>query len=107
MTPTRDVATLHQPDADTLSLSGPLTFANAADALAEATRALASGHQTRLDLGAVTRADSAGLACVVALAAAASRAGRHLTVVHWPAGLRALAAVCDVESLLTPAVARA
>jgi hypothetical protein len=37
---------------------------------------------------------------VLALAAAASRAGRRLGVVRWPEGLRTLAAVCDVEGLL-------
>jgi len=89
---------------DTLALSGALTFATAARAFAEGTRALAAGAQTRLDLGGVTRVDSAGLACVLGLAAAASRAGRRLGVVHWPEGLRALAAVCDVETLLDRSV---
>lgn len=95
-----DVVALGQPDRDTLALSGALTFATAARAFTEAGRALAAGAQTRLDLGGVTRADSAGLACVLGLAAAVSRAGRRLAVVHWPEGLRALAAVCDVEKLL-------
>ena len=95
-----DAVALSQPDRDTLALSGALTFATAARAFAEGARALAAGAQTRLDLGGVTRADSAGLACVLGLAAAASRAGRRLGVVHWPEGLRALAAVCDVETLL-------
>lgn len=92
--------TLGTPDRDTLALSGALTFSTAARAFAEGVRALAMGAQTRLDLGGVTRADSAGLACVLGLAAAASHAGRQLGVVHWPEGLRALAAVCDVETLL-------
>lgn len=91
---------LGQPNRETLALSGALTFATAARAFAEGGRALAAGAQTRLDLAGVTRADSAGLACVLALAANASRAGRRLAVVHWPEGLRALAAVCDVETLL-------
>ena len=95
-----DTVGLGEPDRDTLALSGALTFATAARAFAEGGRALASGVQTRLDLAGVTRADSAGLACVLALAANASRAGRRLAVVHWPEGLRALAAVCDVEALL-------
>ena len=95
-----DTVSLGELDRDTLALSGALTFATAARALAEGGRALALGVQTRLDLAGVTRADSAGLACVLALAANASRAGRRLAVVHWPEGLRALAAVCDVETLL-------
>lgn len=100
MTARIDTVTLGEPDRDTLALSGALTFTTAARAFAEGARALGSGAQTRLDLAGITRADSAGLACVLALAANASRAGRHLAVVRWPEGLRALARVCDVEPLL-------
>lgn len=97
-----DHVKLAQPNRDTLAFSGALTFATAAHALAEGGRALAAGTQTRLDLGGITRADSAGLACVLALAVAVSRAGRQLAVVHWPEGLRSLAEVCDVADLLDP-----
>lgn len=95
-----DAAKLGTPDGDTLALSGALTFATAARAFAAGSRALEVGAQTRLDLAGLVRADSAGLACVLGLAAIASRAGRRLSVVHWPEGLRALAEVCDVEGLL-------
>lgn len=91
---------LAQPDRDTLALSGALTFATAARALAEGSRSLVAGTQTRLDLSGLTRADSAGLACVLALAVAASREGRRLAVQHWPDGLRALAEVCGAAALL-------
>lgn len=97
--------TLAQPDAATLALSGALTFATAAYAFAEGKRALTTGTRTRLDLGGIDRVDSAGLACVLALAAAASRAEQRLHVVNWPEGLRALAVVCGVEALLEPAPA--
>lgn len=100
-----DVVTLDTHDGDTLALSGALTFATAARVFAEGTRALDSGAQTRLDLSGLSRADSAGLACVLGLAAAASRAGRRLAVVNWPEGLRALAGVCGVASLLEPPAA--
>ena len=96
----REAVELEQPDHDTLAFIGALTFATAARAFAEAGRSLEGGAQMRLDLGGVTRVDSAGLACVLGLAALASRAGRRLDVVHWPEGLRALAAVCDVADLL-------
>lgn len=91
-----------QPDGDTVALGGVLTFATAQHAWTEGRRALAAGTQTRLDLAGVTRADSAGLACVIGLAAAANRAGRRLRVIHWPEGLRALAEVCDAAELLEP-----
>lgn len=102
-----ETVTVAQPDRDTLALRGALTFATAAHALAEGGRALAAGVQTQLDLAGLTRADSAGLACVLALAAAAHRAGRHLQVRHWPEGLHALAAVCDVAPLLESTTAPA
>ncbi|HEX7324666.1 MAG TPA: STAS domain-containing protein [Rhodanobacteraceae bacterium] len=96
-----------EPDRDTLALSGVLTFATARRALAAGSRALDAGAQTRLDLAGITRADSAGLACVLALAAVAAHAGRVLHVVHWPDGLRALAAVCDAVVLLEPGASAA
>jgi phospholipid transport system transporter-binding protein len=90
----------HSADPDTLALSGALTFANAAQVFEQTDRALQSGTQTRLDLSAVTRADSAGLACVLALLARASRSGRPLRVSNIPESLRALAEVCDARDLL-------
>lgn len=89
-----------QTDPATLALRGALTFATAASTLAEGGRALATGVQTRLDLAGLTHADSAGLACVIALAAHARQAGRKLEVVHWPTGLLALAEVSGVADLL-------
>jgi phospholipid transport system transporter-binding protein len=89
-------------DADTLAIRGALTFATSQQAFDEGGRALAAGAQTRLDLAGVTQADSAGLACVIALAAAANRTGRRLRIAGWPEGLRALAEVCDVATLLEP-----
>lgn len=100
-----DVVAVAQPDRDTLALRGALTFATAAHAFAEGGRALATGTQTRLDLAGLTRTDSAGLACVLALASVALRAGRRLQVRHWPESLHALAAVCDVLPLLDAPVA--
>lgn len=92
-----------RPDADTLAIRGVLTFATSRRAFAEGERALAAGAQTRLDLTGLTHADSAGLACVIALAAAANRSGRRLRIAGWPEGLRALAEVCGVAALLEPA----
>jgi phospholipid transport system transporter-binding protein len=92
-------------DDGAVAVSGALVFATAARALADGRQALGAGAE-RLDLAGVTRADSAGLACVVALAAHAQQASHRLAVVNWPEGLRALAAVCDVLPLLdAPAAA--
>lgn len=54
----------------------------------------------QLDLGGVARVDSAGLACVLALVAGASRDGHELRIRNWPAGLPALAEVCGVAEML-------
>lgn len=88
------------PDRDTLALSGALMFANAAQVFGEVGRALREGTQTRLDLAGLTHADSAGLACVLALVAQASRSGRVLRVLNPPESLRALAEVCDARALI-------
>ena len=88
------------PDGDTLALSGALTFASAARAYEQASVALERGTQTRLDLAGLTRTDSAGLACVLALLARASRCGRPLRAANAPESLRALAEVCDLREFL-------
>jgi phospholipid transport system transporter-binding protein len=84
----------------TLALSGELVFANAAQVLAEADAMLARGGQTQRDLAGIAGADSAGLACVLALMAAEHARGRRLRVRTLPAGLRTLAVVSEVDSLL-------
>jgi phospholipid transport system transporter-binding protein len=88
------------PDGDTLALSGALTFATATRAYEDANAALERCAPTRLDLAGLTRADSAGLACVLALLARASRSGRALRAANVPESLRALAEVCDARGLL-------
>ena len=84
----------------TLGVRGVLSFETAAAALAAITAALAAGPVARLDLAGVEHADSAGLACVLAVQAEALRRGSPLQVIHVPAGMRALAQVCEVESLV-------
>ena len=98
--PPRETGVRCESDRDTLALSGALTFDAAASAFEDAGRALRGGAQTRLDLSGITRADSAGLACVLALLAQASRAGRPLAVANVPESLRALAEVCDAGGLM-------
>ncbi|MGN6314293.1 MAG: STAS domain-containing protein [Rhodanobacteraceae bacterium] len=96
----RETGVRCETDRDTLALSGALTFDDAANAFEEAGRALREGAHTRLDLSGITRADSAGLACVLALLAQASRAGRRLAMANVPESLRALAEVCDAGALV-------
>ncbi|WP_049622482.1 STAS domain-containing protein [Frateuria defendens] len=84
----------------TLAVGGELTFATAAAALQAILDALAAQPPVgRLDLGGVVRSDSAGLACVLAAQAQSARQGRALTLDNVPAGMRALAQVCEVDEL--------
>jgi len=81
-------------------VSGALTFANAAVALDALTAAVARDGRHTLDLAGVTRTDSAGLACVLAVLAKAAEQGRKLTVRNIPEGMHLLASVCEVEGLM-------
>jgi len=86
-----------------LALSGELTFATAARALAEARAKLGTDVAT-LDLGGLARADSAGLAVIIALVRDARSRGRALAIARMPAGLAALAQLSDMDKVLGLAV---
>lgn len=81
-------------------VSGVLTFANAASALDTLTAAVERDDRHTLDLAGVTRTDSAGLACVLAVLAGAAQRGRKLSVRNMPEGMHLLASVCEVEGLM-------
>jgi phospholipid transport system transporter-binding protein len=83
-----------------LAVSGALTFATAAAALAAGRTALDRNAPATLDLAGVTQADSAGLATVLALLAHARQKGNPMQVAHAPKGLEALARVSGVSSLI-------
>lgn len=84
------------------TLAGELTIASVGP-LRDAGRELlaaAPAGALQVALDGVTRADSAGLALLVDWLAWAQAAGRTLTFAHLPGGLRALARLSDLESLL-------
>ncbi len=83
-----------------LAASGELTFETAARALREITEALAGQPAKSIDLGGISHSDSAGLACILAAQAEALKQGRTLAVHRLPEGMRALAKVCEVESMV-------
>lgn len=84
----------------TLGIGGTLNFDTAAAALQAIQSAVGDGAVARLDLTEVRHSDSAGLACVLAVVAAAARQQHALQVIHMPAGMLALAQVCDVDRLI-------
>ena len=84
----------------TLTVTGALVFDSAAQALKQASALLKKTPHDTLDLAGVTSADSAGLACVLAMLATARRQGDTLRVINMPTSLGALTRVCEVDSLL-------
>ncbi len=88
-------------DASRIRVSGPL-------GIAEATAALARSHELHdgavdtvaVDIAGLERVDSATLAVLIAWAARARRAGVKLRFAGIPAGLAALAQLCDAIPLL-------
>lgn len=81
------------------SVSGELSFATVEGALMRSRTELANGA-LELDLSAVTRTDSAGLALLLQLAREARTASQPLRFTHAPAQLRALATFFGVSELL-------
>ncbi|AND69861.1 hypothetical protein ATSB10_24070 [Dyella thiooxydans] len=84
----------------TLAVRGVLTFDTANAAWRSLRERLAQAPAGTLDLSAVERSDSAGLACVLAVLSEAGKHGQSLQVRGLPTGMRRLAQVCEVESLL-------
>ncbi len=89
-------------DADTLGtlrISGTISYANAADALARLP-VRAGAQALDLDLSALKHADSATLAVLIGWAARMHRLGAELRLRNAPQALRNLARLSDLDSLL-------
>lgn len=84
----------------TLRVSGAISFANAARALTQAPQLTRTGATLDIDLAALENSDSATLAVLIAWAAAVKKRGATLNYRRAPQGLRNLARLCDVETLL-------
>jgi len=83
------------------AISGELSFANAVAALEAARAALGEGQGPfEVNLGGVTRADSAGLALLLELSRQARAAGRELRCTGAPEQLRRLAGFFGVTEVL-------
>lgn len=82
-----------------------LTFDNARAALDAGLQAIGSGD-CRVDLAAVTAADSSAVAVLLAWQRAAKARGAALTLHNMPASLDSLMALYDVRSLLQKEEAR-
>lgn len=89
-------------DAARVRVSGALGFAEAAAAHRRYRELFgnAGGGAVELDVSGLRGVDSATLAVLLAWAASAATSGGSLRLSGTPAGLRALAHLCDVEPLL-------
>jgi phospholipid transport system transporter-binding protein len=84
----------------TLRVSGAISYANAARALAQAPQPTQSGAPVTIDLAALENADSATLAVLIAWCARAREHGSVLRFARVPQGLQNLARLCEVDALL-------
>ncbi len=82
-------------------LEGALDFANVPVWLAQSRSWLSTGAGLTLDLGGVTRCDSAGLALLLELARATRAAGGELKLLNVPQQLASLLDFYRLDSLFT------
>ena len=80
-------------------LTGELGFATVPGLLNGSGRELAASA-SEVDLAGVTRADSAGLALLIAWTRARAGAGQAIRFTHVPAQLLSIARVCGLEEIL-------
>jgi len=90
-------------------VTGELTFASAREARQLGILVLESSRADRLvvDCGAVTRADSAGLAVLLDWLAWGRRKSRAVSLENLPASLLAIARISEVDGMLQPGAASA
>lgn len=88
------------------ALEGELTFATVPDAWQPSDGAFVGEAEVRLDLSAITRVDSAGIALLIELTRAARSAGTALHLDHAPPQLMALAEVGGLDKVLPFAAAQ-
>lgn len=95
--------TIGEPSAGRVVVSGELTFATARDARQLGLLVLESSRAERIviDCGAVTRADSAGLAVLLDWLAWGRRRTRPVALENLPASLIAIARISEVDELLS------
>jgi phospholipid transport system transporter-binding protein len=81
-------------------LSGELGFDTVPGLLASADRSIRGAGAVEVDLTAVTRVDSAGLALLIEWTRASARAGRTIRFTNVPAQLLSIAQVSGLDDIL-------
>jgi phospholipid transport system transporter-binding protein len=98
-----DAAALRDVGGGRFALSGDLMFATVPALLGAGDAALGAHAQADVDLAAVGRVDSAGLALLLEWSVSARAAGRALRYRNAPAALAALAGISELGELLAAA----
>jgi phospholipid transport system transporter-binding protein len=83
-----------------LALEGELSFATVTRLLGEAHRLLEQSEEIRIDLQAITRADSAGLALLVECMRSAQQLGKPVQFLNIPQQMLAIARVSSLDQVL-------
>jgi phospholipid transport system transporter-binding protein len=101
--PTGSRIGISEPASGRIAVTGELTFATAREARQLGTLVLEGSRADRLvvDLAAVSRADSAGLAVLLDWLAWGRRASRPVRLENPPASLVAIARISEVDGLLS------
>lgn len=86
--------------AGNVRIAGEIGFANANEGVARSPELFDGASDVTVDLGGLAYADSATLGVLLIWAADAALRHVHLRFTRAPAGLRALAHLCDAEPLL-------
>jgi ABC-type transporter Mla MlaB component len=97
---TLDIERVGADGARIVRIEGPIGFANAGEAVARTAELFDGDARLCVDLGGLSGSDSATLGVLLLWAAAAAKRHVRLTFTHPPAGLLALARLCDAEPLL-------
>ena len=87
-------------DAANVRVDGEIGFTDAREAVARTRELFDGASKLTIDLGGLKRADSATLGVMLIWAAAAAVRGVRIEFARVPAGLRALAHLCDAEAFL-------
>lgn len=91
---------LLDPASDSIQLSGELTFATVNGLLMESAALFESISSLNIDLSAVTKSDSAGLALLVEWLRLAKRAGKRIVFANIPEQLLVIADISGLDELL-------
>ena len=92
---------IERADASNVRVSGAIGFGDATEAVKRTDELFAANaNDVTVDLGGLSRADSATLGVLLLWAAAAATRRVRLRFANLPQGLQALAHLCDAEPLL-------